>query len=236
MDLEERARLHAALGDPNRLRLVDALLRGDRTFRELAETVGLPGNAAAHHLHVLEAAGVVDRRVSDGDHRRRYISLRPDRLDGLFSPPSRRPRLVLFVCTHNSARSQFAAALWHAKTGLTAESAGLAPADRVHPRAVRAASAFNVDLATMAPKGYEAIAHEPDLVISVCDVAREAGFPFAAPSLHWSMPDPALADTDAAFGSVFAELARRIDRLAGRPGNAGLSTPTGSGIAGGTDQ
>ena len=40
------------------------------------------------------------------------------------------------------------------------------------------------------PKGYDAVAVEPDLVVSVCDRAHEAGFPFAAPAVHWSIPDP----------------------------------------------
>jgi DNA-binding transcriptional ArsR family regulator len=56
MDLTTRARVHAALGDPHRLRIVDALQLGDRTFQELAATIELPGNAAAHHLAVLETA------------------------------------------------------------------------------------------------------------------------------------------------------------------------------------
>ncbi len=236
MELGERAHVHAALGDPHRLRIVDALQLGDRTFQELAEVVGLPGNAAAHHLRVLEAAGVVERRASDGDHRRRYVSLRADRLGGLFSAPLPAPRLVLFVCTHNSARSQFAAALWRSRTGLAADSAGLAPADRVHPRAVRAASAFGIDLSAVVPKGYGAVEDDPDLVVSVCDVAREAGLPFAAPSVHWSMRDPVLVDTDAAFGSVFAALARRIDRLAGRRGEAGPTPLTVTGAQRGTYQ
>lgn len=214
MDLEERARIHAALGDHHRLRMVDALLLGDLTFHELADLVGLPGNAAAHHLRVLASAGLVERRVSDGDQRRRYISVRRDQLDGLVTAPSIVPAVVLFVCTQNSARSQFAAALWHQRTGGNAESAGTDPAARVHPNAVRAAADFDLDLADATPKGYDAVRHAPDLVVSVCDRAREAGLPFTSPSLHWSVPDPVRTGTRAAFRSAFADIARRVDRLA----------------------
>ena len=222
MEPAERALVHAALGDPARLRIVDALVLSDRTFQELAAAAGLRGNAAAHHLDVLETAGLIERRASEGDHRRRYIGLRRETLEELGAPtsnqPQRRPQVVLFVCTHNSARSQFAAALWKARTGGNAESAGTMPAERVHPRAVRAASSLGIDLTGAVPQGYDAITTEPDLVVSVCDRAREAGIPFQAPSLHWSVPDPVLIGTMGAFRSAFTDVAKRVDGLAAAVG------------------
>jgi protein-tyrosine-phosphatase len=98
------------------------------------------------------------------------------------------PASILFVCTHNSARSQFAAALWRQRTGLVADIAGTRPAPAVHPRAVRAAADFGLELTPVAPKGYAAVTNKPDLVVSVCDRARESGLPFAAPSLHAGKP------------------------------------------------
>jgi protein-tyrosine-phosphatase/DNA-binding transcriptional ArsR family regulator len=216
MSPNERARLHAALGDAARIRMVDALLVSDRTFRELAAAAGQPGNAAAHHLGVLEAAGLIERRVSGGDRRRRYISLRHQPLDALFVRPPLSPGLVLFVCTHNSARSQAAAAMWRARTGRPADSAGASPAAHVHPKAVLAAAELGFDLGSAAPKGYGAVQTTPDLVVSVCDRAHEAGTPFAGPSLHWSVPDPVPVGTIRAFRSAFADLASRVDRLAAR--------------------
>lgn len=214
MDLTDRARLHATLGDPHRLRMVDELLLGDRTFQELASLVDLPGNAAAHHLAVLESAGLIDRRQSEGDRRRRYITLRGERLDGLTPRSFVVPQAILFVCTHNSARSQFAAALWRERTASSADSAGTEPAARVHPKAARAAAEFGLNIAGSAPKGYDAVTVEPDLVVSVCDRAREADLPFDAPQLHWSIPDPLRVGTQDAFRSAFADIARRIDELA----------------------
>jgi ArsR family transcriptional regulator, arsenate/arsenite/antimonite-responsive transcriptional repressor / arsenate reductase (thioredoxin) len=210
----ERAAVHAALGDRLRLAVVDELMLSDRTFAELGQLTGLPGNLLSHHLGVLEAAGLIHRRESDGDRRRRYVALRHDRLVGLATVPVIGARSVLFVCTHNSARSQFAAALWHERTGLAADSAGTRPADEVHPRAVRVAAARGLDLSAAVPKGYGAIDHDPDLVVSVCDRAREAGASFDAPSLHWSIPDPVRSRTPSAFASAFDAIAERIDRLA----------------------
>jgi ArsR family transcriptional regulator, arsenate/arsenite/antimonite-responsive transcriptional repressor / arsenate reductase (thioredoxin) len=215
MNISERARIHAALGDPRRIEIVDALARSDRTFQELAAAAGLPTNAAAHHLDVLEAAGLIERRVSEGDRRRRYITLRSERLELAMLRPSVRPQSVLFICTHNSARSQFAAAAWHERTGLAAQSAGSQPSERVHPRAVQAAAEAGLDLAGLEPKGYDAIAVAPDLVVSVCDRAHEASVPFDAEAIHWSIPDPVAAGSIGAFRSAFADLSTRIDRLAG---------------------
>ena len=214
MDTVERAQVHAALGDASRLRIVDALGLSDHTFQELAVAADLPGNAAAHHLDVLESAGLIQRHTSEGDRRRRYITLRHERLEGLLAGTLLRPRVVLFVCTHNSARSQFAAALWRSRTGGTADSAGTKPAERVHPKAVQVAADLGIDLGDAIPKGYEALSIRPDLVISVCDRAREAGVPFDTPLLHWSIPDPISAGTIGAFRAAFADLTERVDRLA----------------------
>jgi protein-tyrosine-phosphatase/DNA-binding HxlR family transcriptional regulator len=214
MDLLDRARVHAALGDPHRLRIVDGLAVSDRTFQELAGLTGLPGNAAAHHLRILESAGLIERRVSEGDRRRRYISLRRERLTDLAPRLDHRDAAILFVCTHNSARSQFAAALWRERMGGTADSAGAEPARHVHPQAIRAAAELGIDLAGTEPKGYDAVTLVPGLVVSVCDRAHEAGVPFDAPAVHWSVPDPVRVGTTSAFRSAFLEIERRVDVLA----------------------
>ena len=142
------------------------------------------------------------------------MTLHRDRLEGLVPSPSVNPRAILFICTHNSARSQFAAALWRDRTGGIADSAGSEPADRVHAKAARVAADFGLDIAAAVPKGYDAVEAEPDLVVSVCDRAREAGVPFSAPHLHWSVPDPVRVGTQAAFRSAFADIFYRIDQLA----------------------
>ncbi len=103
--LWELQEVHAALGEPARLAIVEDLALSDRSPGELSIRHGLPGNLLAHHLGKLEQAGLVERLVSGGDRRRRYIRLRSDALSGLGIAPARPQGAVLFVCTHNSARS-----------------------------------------------------------------------------------------------------------------------------------
>jgi protein-tyrosine-phosphatase/DNA-binding transcriptional ArsR family regulator len=218
VQFSDRVRTHAALGDPHRLVVVDALRHTDLTSSELAGVTGLESNALAHHLDVLESAGLISRRASEGDKRRRYIRLEPERLDALAAATATTliPSRVLFVCTHNSARSQFAAAWWDASTGESAMSAGTTPAERVHPAAVRVAEEFGLDLTSATPHGYESVQENPDLVISVCDKAKESWPHADASRLHWSIPDPVAAGNDDAFRRAFGELCERIDRLTGR--------------------
>ena len=104
--------MHAALADPARLRITDTLLTGDASPSELAAMLAMPSNLLAHHLHVLEQAGIITRRRSEGDRRRTYLQLIPGALDSLAPPSARAALRVLFVCTANSARSHLAAALW----------------------------------------------------------------------------------------------------------------------------
>jgi len=216
MDIESRASAHAALGDQRRLLIVDHLAAGDHTVAELADLVGMRGNLLAHHLDVLDDAGLIERRVSQGDHRRRYVSLRWGRLPTTSVRPPLDRHTIAFVCTHNSARSQFAAALWESVTGNAAASAGAYPASRVHPTAVRVASELGVDLSAAAPSGYEDLP-DVDLVVSVCDRAREGELPTAAEHVHWSVPDPVAVGTVPAFRSAFQEITNRIEHFARQP-------------------
>ena len=218
MDLSDRALAHAALGDERRLAIADLLTEGDRTVGELAVATGLPGNLLAHHLDVMESAGLLQRRVSEGDRRRRYVVLRQGVVAAL-APFSRRlDHPVLFVCSHNSARSQYAAARWKAQTGGEADSAGSSPAGKVHPIAVRVASERGLDLSGAVPKGYDSVFRRPAMVISVCDQAHEAPMPDGDTARHWSVPDPVTMGSVSAFRSAFAEIDARIEALAGRPG------------------
>jgi ArsR family transcriptional regulator, arsenate/arsenite/antimonite-responsive transcriptional repressor / arsenate reductase (thioredoxin) len=210
---ERRVAIHRALGDPHRLTVVDALQLSDRAPSELAAMTGLGSNLVAFHLGVLETAGVVERVASEGDARRRYVHLRPDVLQALRPHPSVVADDLVFVCTANSARSQLAAALWEERTGGTARSAGRAPATAVHPLAVAMAARHGLDLSGAAPRAYDALGPAPDLLVSVCDRAREGGLPYDVPTLHWSVPDPA-AGGEATFEAVFAELRARVDVLA----------------------
>lgn len=213
MSTEDRARIHRALGDELRLRLVDELILGDMTPAELGDLTGLPSNLLAHHLGVLEESGLLLRRHGEGDRRKRYLSLDRDLLGGVIPTPPVIAGSVVFVCSHNSARSQFAEAALRSRSDIEVQSAGPLPADRVHPKAVSAAAEMGIALATGHPKPYDQVRGAPDLVISVCDRAREAPMPFRAARLHWSIPDPVEVDRVEAFRIAFGTISRRVDRL-----------------------
>ena len=138
------------------------------------------------------------------------------------------PRRVLFLCTHNSARSQMAEGLLRelGGGGFEAHSAGT-EATHVRPLAIRAMEEIGIDIGAQRSKTLDEYAGQPfDLVVTVCDEAREACpyFPGARAQIHWSLPDPSKATGTeesrlAVFREVRDELRRRIGRelLAGAP-------------------
>ncbi|MFI7436054.1 arsenate reductase/protein-tyrosine-phosphatase family protein [Micromonospora haikouensis] len=212
--LARRARVHAALGDPARLAIVDALTLGDASPGEIARSLDMPTNLVAHHVRVLTEAGLVVRARSEGDRRRTYLRLRPEALAALAPAPLTGVERVVFVCTHNSARSQLAAALWRHRTHGAAASAGTKPAAQVHPRAVAVARRHRLELDPTRTAHVADVVGDDDLVIAVCDNAHEELTGPVRPRLHWSVPDPVRLDTDEAFEAAYADLADRVDRLA----------------------
>jgi protein-tyrosine-phosphatase/DNA-binding transcriptional ArsR family regulator len=208
-----RAQIFAALGDPVRLAIVDELVASDRSPAELQERFGTPSNLLTHHLDVLERAGLISRRRSAGDGRRRYLQLDHAALPGPWPATRTAPHRVLFVCTHNSARSPLAAALWRRATGRPAVSAGTNPASRVHPGAIAAARRRGVELGDVAPQHIDLVADRSDLVVTVCDQAHEELGP-SQEWLHWSVPDPVTKGSAAAFDAARDDLQRRVEALA----------------------
>lgn len=211
-ELAERAARHGALSDPLRLAIIEELGRSDRSPGELRAQLDVPSNLLAHHLDTLERVGLIVRSASSGDARRRYVRLVPGALPTV-TVQTTAPEDVLFVCTHNSARSQLAAALWKSLMGTSATSAGTHPAERVHPGAVAAAQRAGIALEGAAPRQIERDESTPSLVVTVCDQAHEELQP-PADWLHWSVPDPVPRGTDAAFDAAVGELRQRIGRFA----------------------
>src|SRR4051812_31005672 len=104
------------------------------------------------------------------------------------------PIRVLFLCTHNSARSQMAEALLRHldKRRFETYSAGT-EATRVHPLAVRAMADVGIDISNARSKHLnEYIGKDFDYVITVCDAANESCplFPGDPKRIHWSFQDP----------------------------------------------
>ena len=104
---------------------------------------------------------------------------------------------ILFVCIHNSARSQMAEAFVNRYCGeyFEAESAGIEPG-KLNPIVVEAMAEDGIDLARNATKSVQDILHADrkfDYVITVCDEAsaeRCPLFPGGGQRLHWGFPDP----------------------------------------------
>ncbi|GLZ41090.1 helix-turn-helix domain-containing protein [Actinokineospora sp. NBRC 105648] len=219
-ELAARARVHAALGEPARLAIVDRLLLGDASPGEVGAELGLSSNLLAHHVKQLELADLVTRSRSEGDHRRTYLRLRTSALSDLMPTRTRKAHRVVFVCSHNSARSQLAAALWAKRSPVPTTSAGTRPAESVHPLAVITARAHGLTLTH--PQHVARVLRLDDLVVAVCDNAHEEMDP--TDRLHWSVPDPAATGTETAFNNAYLDLADRVDRLA-----PAVRTPQGDG-------
>lgn len=206
--------MHAALADPARLRITDHLADSDASPSELAAMLTMPSNLLAHHLHVLEDAGIITRHRSQGDRRRTYLRLNPGALKPPGALPGRTARRVLFVCTGNSARSPLAAALWRQASGVPAASAGTRPAREIDPGAISAARRHRLPLSCPHPAAIADARAEGDLIVTVCDLAHEE---LAEPAaLHWSIPDPVPGGDPASFDAAVTELADRVRALAPR--------------------
>jgi arsenate reductase len=130
-------------------------------------------------------------------------------------------RQVLFLCTHNSARSQMAEGLLRAlgSDRFEAFSAGTA-ATHVRPLAIRAMAELGIDISGQTSKTLDRYLDQPfDAVISVCDQANEACPVFfgANARLHWSFPDPSRATGTeeqqlAVYRQVRDAIRQRIER------------------------
>ena len=104
---------------------------------------------------------------------------------------------VLFICVHNSARSQMAAALLNKHCGevFEAESAGLEPGT-LSPVAVEVLREAGIDISKNKTQSVFDVFKSGELfayVITVCDESEAAAcpiFPGVTTRLHWSFPDP----------------------------------------------
>lgn len=132
------------------------------------------------------------------------------------------PIRVLFLCTHNSARSQIAEALLRhmGETDFAVFSAGT-EVTRVHPLAIRVLEEEGISTDELYSKSLTTfLGQRFDVVITVCDQANERCpiFPGDPERIHWSIPDPsAVTGTDeeriAAFRTVYQDLTQRLPRV-----------------------
>ncbi len=117
-------------------------------------------------------------------------------MNGLVIPMTKKK--VLFLCTHNSARSQMAEGLLHHLAGNFFEvfSAGTEKTF-VRPLAIKVMAELGIDISYYKSKTFEQYLKQKfDYVITVCDSANETCpfFSGAKQRLHWSFPDPSKAE------------------------------------------
>jgi arsenate reductase len=131
-----------------------------------------------------------------------------------------RPLNVLFLCTHNSARSIIAECIMN-RLGIgrfKAYSAGSQPSGRVHPYALDLLRQLNYDTTTLRSKSWEEFtapeAPHLDFVFTVCDNAANEVcpvWPGRPISAHWGVPDPSVAEgTESERRLAFADTHRML--------------------------
>ena len=142
---------------------------------------------------------------------------------------------VLFLCTHNSARSVMAEALLNVlgRERFRAYSAGSMPSGRANPFAIEMAKTIGYETGHVRSKSWNefAVTGAPkmDIVITVCDNAANELCPIwptqdgQAPAVaHWGFPDPSTTvgsadDKRKAFQEVFQAIRQRIELLVTMP-------------------
>ena len=138
---------------------------------------------------------------------------------------------VLFLCTHNSARSIMAEALLNTicRTRFQAFSAGSVPSGRVNPFALDIAKTLGYLTENIRSKSWDEFAKpgapHMDIIITVCDNADGEACPFwpgHPATAHWGFPDPASVEGSddekrRAFNQAFQAIRRRIDLLVSLP-------------------
>jgi protein-tyrosine-phosphatase len=138
---------------------------------------------------------------------------------------------VLFLCTHNSARSVLGEALasTHGSGRFVGYSAGSTPGTQVNPFAAEIAHELGYDNSKLRSKNWDEFAlpdaPKMDFIITVCDnAAGEACpvWPGNPATAHWGFPDPSQVsgsdeDKRRAFRDVMNGLKKRIDMLGALP-------------------
>lgn len=228
--------LFKLLADETRWRVVQELRLSDRSVRDLVHLVQAPQSLVSYHLQALRDASLVTAHKSDSDGRTVYYGLNVGsvmQVQQRFAETLRLPvsgvpvashATILFLCSHNSARSQMAEGWLRAigPTTLKVRSAGIMT-NGVHPLAVEVMAERGIDIGHQFAKGLTSFdGIKPDVLVTVCDLAKEAcdsDLPVGQ-TIHWSIPDPSSAtgsvdDQRAVFRAVRDDIEQRVTGLLG---------------------
>jgi protein-tyrosine-phosphatase/DNA-binding transcriptional ArsR family regulator len=253
MELTEAAALFAALSQETRLDLM-RLLMGESPngipANDIANRLGVPASTLSFHLATLERAGLTHstRHGRQIMHAARMTWVR--RLLGFLTATccGGRPELcgdlarllpplpeenqgmtpafnVLFLCTHNAARSIMAEAILRKCGGdrFLAYSAGSDPVAKPHPGVIEKLRAFGHDTTNLRSKSWDEFtgpnAPRMDFVITLCDTLRGKTCPEfdkLAVTAAWPLPDPAKfkgspVERATLLNEVYGGLRRRIE-------------------------
>ncbi|MGR3804013.1 arsenate reductase/protein-tyrosine-phosphatase family protein [Marinibacterium profundimaris] len=219
---------------------------------EIASALGLRANTTSVYLSILRRAGLISQTRS-GTFQLYQIRMesvqdmfgrmlgdccrnRPDlclpgptqRSLPLPDPTAERPLHVLFLCTHNSARSIIAEAMLRAAgPRFRAHSAGTDPAEAPHPAALDLLRQHGLDTSGLTSDPVEKMLDcgiEMDMVITVCDDAAngdDVHWPGAPLHAHWGVEDPLDTGSEAelreSMARAFAQIHRRITAFTALP-------------------
>lgn len=211
--------------------VIKALTSGDYQVNELVALLNQPMNVLSYHLKKMREDDLVMARRSDADGRDIYYSLNLLRLRDLFLDAGKAlhpaityaheptafilaPQRILFVCTHNSARSQMAQGIVrHFSQGaIQAFSAGNQPT-QVHPHAIASLRALGIDISQQQVHHLDDYAQASfDYIITVCDKAREVcpTFTGGGTHLHWGLPDPLQIEDERLRQEAFSQTAQAL--------------------------
>lgn len=226
-----------------RWKILVLLGRSDYHVQEIVRQLEQPQNLVSYHLRRLHDHNLVTERRSTADGRDIYYSLDINMLRTLYfaaadslNPalnttdvdialqeavshlPSKKVR-VLFLCTHNSARSQMAEGILRHLSGgrIEAFSAGNQPTS-LQPLAIQTMAKMGIDISQQRSKHLDEFLDQSfDYIVTVCDRVREAcpTFPGDPERVHWSFIDPAAVEgseqeRSRAFEQVALQLTNRI--------------------------
>jgi ArsR family transcriptional regulator, arsenate/arsenite/antimonite-responsive transcriptional repressor / arsenate reductase (thioredoxin) len=258
MDFKYGATILSALAQETRLRLLRLLAKRDATglsAGRLAAELGVPPSTLSFHLAALDQAGLVRATRSGRQliYTVRDAGLRDllafvtatcgaDRL-GLGSElvqllpyqPEEASALapafnVLFLCTHNSARSIMAEAIMRAigRRRFRSYSAGSAPAAAPQPEVIARLRSLGHDVSGLHSKSWNvfagADAPRMDFVITLCDMPRGRQYPDfgTAMAAAWPFPDPTRftgspVERTALLNELYGSIRRRLAQFCSLP-------------------
>ncbi|HVN55747.1 MAG TPA: helix-turn-helix domain-containing protein [Anaerolineaceae bacterium] len=238
MDEAKAPEILGLLSNDLRWNILKELAASDLRVQEICQRLGQPQNLVSYHLQKLRDHSLVREHQSIADGRETYYGINLSEVReqikaagdllhaSIFSSSTAKfptaPLRVLFICTHNSARSQMAEGLLRSRSRnqIQAFSAGVDPLP-VNTLAARVMAEMNVDIRYQRSKSLEQFLDQRfDYIITVCDRAREncPAFPANPTRIHWSIADPVTdqettGDPLQPFRDAAGEISERVDHF-----------------------